>query len=207
MRQLTIQGCLGQHQKDDVLALLLRKEGPAEWGKKRLDVDILESFDFECRKCQNQPACFVCQQTELPTTDAGEHEARVEDGDDDGKDIKHGSAREGAARGKNEEEDDDIIMLDGPSGAPVQLERAGDRNARKNGKGKGKAIEDLRSTLRFRCYRCKQGAHYEHREPRHPCCRSHADIRVKANTSSAQAPSSQRQYRMERCRPRRVLSE
>ena len=172
MHWLTIQGCLGQHQKDDVLALLLRKEGPADWGKKRLDVDILESFDFECRKCQNQPACFVCQQTELPTTDAGAHEAQVEIGDGDDEEIKKGWMPGGGVPSRDEEEDDDIIMLDGPSGALVQLERAGERDARKNGKGKGKAIENLRSTLRFRCYRCKQGAHYEHREPRHPCCKS-----------------------------------
>jgi hypothetical protein len=52
--------------------------------------------------------------------------------------------------------DDDIVMLDGPAGSPIRGKAAGD--------GKGRVKEDIRSTLRFRCYRCKQGAHYEHRE-------------------------------------------
>ncbi len=124
--KLTKQACLGGVQRKDLLDKLAMQEGPPPKGqRKRHSVRIDEGFQIQCRRCTEQPDCFVCEKPDLPPVETKER-----------------------AGGKG-----DIAK-----GEDVDMEANEAAN---------EAEDELRSTLRFRCLRCKQGAHYEHRELAH----------------------------------------
>lgn len=143
-------------------------------------VEVDEAYGFECRKCQNSPACFVCHEVDLPARDVkrgkdegvngAAEEVTVGQTANKGANAVTANGKEpednvnGAMGGKEDSEDGAIVMLDGPSGSSVHPDRKGKGVATLENGEEGEEEEPLRSTLRFRCFRCKQGAHYEHRE-------------------------------------------
>lgn len=89
-----------------MLNKLAMQEGPPPKGeRKRQSVRIDEAFEIKCRRCTEQPDCFVCNEPDLPPP-------------------------------KKHNDEDEVAEV----------------------------VDELRSNLKFRCTRCKQSAHYEHRE-------------------------------------------
>ena len=113
-------------------------EGPVEHGRRKIrEVEIDEEASFICSKCSSNPKCMICHQNKLPG-DFKKEEVKT-NGDiasitDPKKDING----EGEA---------------GPNGS---------QTAKDDMEEEEEVEEEDDGPLRFRCFRCKQEAHYKH---------------------------------------------
>jgi hypothetical protein len=115
-------------------------EGPVEHGRRKIrEVEIDEEASFLCSKCSTNPKCMVCHQNKLPGDPKGE-EVKTNGDISSTTDPKKDINGEGEA---------------GPSGSQTAKDR--DETEEEE---KGEEEDD--GPLRFRCFRCKQEAHYEH---------------------------------------------
>jgi hypothetical protein len=113
-------------------------EGPVEHGRRKIrEVEIDEEASFLCSKCSANPQCMVCHQNKLP-------------GDPKGKEIKTNG---------------DISSITDPTkdiNAEGEAGLNGSQTAKEDMEEEEKLEEEDDGPLRFRCFRCKQEAHYEH---------------------------------------------
>lgn len=132
------------NEKKQTLEDLQEQEGPVEHGCRKIrGVGIDEEASFLCSRCRDHPRCLVCHEDKLP------------------KDIPHSQP---VTNGKTHDAADqalsivEVVNADGQDASqPVSKEKT---------EAEGEDIdmeEDERDGyLRFRCFRCKQEAHYEH---------------------------------------------
>lgn len=111
------------------------------------DLDVTETATFLCQRCGAYPACFVCkEESVLGSSDHhnGTHDAPIViDGDDNGA--------------SPEKADEAPIEAKEPSSSTFTIAP--------------NLIPSNPAPLLYRCKRCKQASHYEHRELS-PCRRS-----------------------------------
>jgi hypothetical protein len=113
-------------------------EGPVEHGRRKIgEVEIDEEASFICSKCSTNPKCMVCHQNKLPE-DPKEEEVKTNGDISSVADPKKNINGEGEA---------------GPNGS---------QTAKDDMEEEEKIEEEDGGPLRFRCFRCKQEAHYEH---------------------------------------------
>jgi hypothetical protein len=111
-------------------------EGPVEHGRRKIrEVEIDEEASFLCSKCSTNPKCMVCHQDKL-VEDTNE-EVKTNGDISTVVDPKKDTNGEGKA---------------GPGGSQTAEDDMEEEEK----------IEDEDGPLRFRCFRCKQEAHYEH---------------------------------------------
>jgi hypothetical protein len=105
-------------------------------------VGIDEEASFMCAKCKFDPKCLVCHKDKLVSGDVEAHDHVM--GDDTSVDVSGDKTKgDTAGPGSPNEEDDE---------------------AEEEGMVKEEKEEDEDIYLRFRCFRCKQEAHYAHRK-------------------------------------------
>jgi hypothetical protein len=111
-------------------------EGPVEHGRRKIrEVEIDEEASFVCSKCSANPNCMVCHQNKLPG------------------DIK-----------REVKTDGDTLSVVDPKKDTNGEEKAGPDGSQKakDEMEEEEIEEEDDGPLRFRCFRCKQEAHYEH---------------------------------------------
>jgi hypothetical protein len=130
-------------------------EGPVEHGRRKIrEVGIDEEASFLCSKCSANPKCMVCHQDKLPE----DLKEKVKTNGDISStaDLKEGINGDGEA---------------GPSASQAaKMDIDGEASARPSGsqevkdetEEEAKTEDEDHGPLRFRCFRCKQEAHYEH---------------------------------------------
>jgi hypothetical protein len=122
-----------------VLIELQAKEGPVEHGRRKIrGVEIHEEATFTCSKCSVSLGCLVCHKDKPPDEGDGPKDASPTAG---GHSITNGH--------------DKRADVDGDGDMP-------EANASPYKKENQDEDEEQESYLRFRCFRCKQEAHYEH---------------------------------------------
>lgn len=148
-----------------------------EHGRKKIrGVGIEEEASFFCSRCSADPKCLVCHKDKLETAEppvAPSRNDAVLYSDGGSKDDMQ--VDDGAGPSTSEKLDIRVEGAEAPEEADVEME------------------ED-EGYLRFRCFRCKQEAHYEHckyRAPPYPelscsmqpfyesqvlCCRDRASL-------------------------------
>lgn len=112
-------------------------------------VGIDEEATFLCVRCDHPVSkCFVCHYDQLPKEDAALPAPNEKKQDDESNHANtQGEGDEGDVMGKVE----DMLREIEPGEA-----------VKDNNEAKGEEEEE--EPIRFRCIRCKQEAHYEHRE-------------------------------------------
>jgi len=113
-------------------------EGPVEHGRRKIrEVEIDEEASFLCSKCSTNPKCMVCHQNKLPENPKEE--------------VKPNG---------------DILSITDPTKHTNDDEArtSVSQTAKDDMEEEEKVEEDDDGPLRFRCFRCKQEAHYEHRK-------------------------------------------
>jgi hypothetical protein len=131
---------LSDSQRKKVLVELQLQEGPVEHGCRKIrGVKIDEEASFLCGRCTPGSKCLVCHEDKVSAA----HLGTTANSDANGANG-HGVKQEKAAEG-------DVEMDDGVS---TKIDTAVEK-------------QDDEGYLLFRCYRCKQEAHYEHRKLAH----------------------------------------
>ena len=143
---LMYQGCLLGNEKKQTLEDLQEQEGPVEHGCRKIrGVGIDEEASFLCSRCRDDPRCLVCHEDKLPN-----------DIPDD-RPVTKGKTNEAADQGML------VVEIANPDGQNASLPVSKEKP-----EAEGEDIdmeEDERDGyLRFRCFRCKQEARYEHRK-------------------------------------------
>lgn len=146
---LIYQGCLLGNEKKQTLEDLQEQEGPVEHGCRKIrGVGIDEEASFLCSRCRDDPKCLVCHEDKLPKDIP------------DNRLVTEGKTNEAADQDMSVVE---VVNADGQNASqPVSKEKKEKTEAEG---GDVDMEEDERDGyLRFRCFRCKQEAHYEHRQ-------------------------------------------
>jgi hypothetical protein len=149
---------LASNQKKDVLADLQAAEGPVEHGCRKIrGVGINEEASFTCSKCSTSLGCLVCHRDKI--VDPPQAEA-----------VPDGSTKENGEGGRtvSRESASKAGIPDGAIDLTTDDEKEADKVV-DEGMDSDAPIADEDDHLRFRCYRCKQEAHYEHRKLARPC--------------------------------------
>jgi len=111
-------------------------EGPVEHGRRKIrEVEIDDEASFLCSRCSSNPKCMVCHQDKLlaePKEDVKSNGVLLSI-----TDLKTDTNGEAEA---------------GPSGSQTVIDESEEEEVQQEDDG----------PLRFRCFRCKQEAHYEH---------------------------------------------
>jgi hypothetical protein len=116
---------------------LQAQEGPVEHGRRKIrEVEIDEEASFLCSKCSANPKCMVCHQNKL--LEEVKEELKAKGDKSSVTDPKKDTIGEGEA---------------GPNGSQTAKDETEEEE---------KIEERDDGPLRFRCFRCKQEAHYEH---------------------------------------------
>jgi len=112
-------------------------EGPVEHGRRKIrEVEIDEEASFLCSRCSSNPKCMVCHQDKLSA--------------DPKEGVKTNEIRSSITDPKIDTNGETEA---GPSGSQTVINESDEEEE----------VEDIDDgPLRFRCFRCKQEAHYEH---------------------------------------------
>jgi hypothetical protein len=117
---------------------LQAQEGPVEHGRRKIrEVEIDEEASFLCSKCSTNPKCMVCHQNKVP-------------GDPKEKKVKTNGDISSTVNPKKDVNGEGETGPSGPQTVKDDIEE------------EEKLEEEDDGPLRFRCFRCKQEAHYEH---------------------------------------------
>jgi hypothetical protein len=134
------QGCLLGNEKKQSLEDLQAQEGPVEHGCRKIrSVGIDEEASFLCSKCRDDPRCLVCHKDKLPKDTQGDKTDVNDKTKPPAPEVQLANGdglkhSQPTSKDKNETEEEDHDMDE----------------------------DDSHGHLRFRCFRCKQEAHYEH---------------------------------------------
>lgn len=128
------------------------REGPVEHGRKKIrNVGIDEEASFLCSRCSADPKCFVCHSGKLVKGEAEAHGHlngdRSEAGSAEKKVTTNGDAGPNAT---------------GNQADRVGLEEQAEEITGEQDEKDDEEVDEEKGPLRFRCFRCKQEAHYEH---------------------------------------------
>jgi hypothetical protein len=141
--------------KKEVLIDLQAQEGPVEHGRRKIrEVEIDEEASFLCSKCSTNPNCMVCHENRLPHDPKEEANTNVDVSSiTDPKSDTNGEAEAGPSGSQAAKKD---------IGGEASARPSGSQEVKDETEEEEKVEDEDHGPLRFRCFRCKQEAHYEH---------------------------------------------
>jgi len=132
---------------------------------RRTSIAIDEVALFTCARCKEYPVCFVCKEEHIKDDKSAEldkEKSKSKSPEKTPNKQANGSQAEPIAIDSDAESADPLDLLRSDRSSSPEEDY---RRRKGKGKAKGKLVKQKIATpLLFRCIRCKQAVHYEHRE-------------------------------------------